>query len=62
MALSGGVPIVLAAVDYPNKEIHVGPTLEPSGDIESDMAVIADYYKSFRGKHPERQSPVHLAR
>jgi len=62
MALTGGVPILLAAVDYPNKEVHVGPTLEPSGDIESDMKIIAEYYKPFQGKHPKRQSPVRLSK
>lgn len=61
MAVGGGVPLVLAAVDYPCRELNVGPTLHPSGDIEADMKIIADYYKPFRGKHPERQSPVRLA-
>ena len=61
MALNGGVPLLLAAADYPNKEMHVGPTLTPSGDIDADMLIIAAYYAPFRGKHPERQSPVRLA-
>lgn len=54
IALKAQLPILLYAIDYSQKKIVCTKTLIPSGDIEKDMRVIMDYYKEFKGKHPEK--------
>ena len=58
IALGAGVPIALSYVDAGRRRVGIGPLVYPSGDIESDMAIIADFYKPIAGVHPERQGPV----
>ncbi len=53
IALQAGVPIVLAAFDFPTKTITMGKAIIPSGDIDKDMREIKLFYKDFRGKIPE---------
>ncbi|MCC8187470.1 MAG: lysophospholipid acyltransferase family protein [Bacteroides sp.] len=53
IAQQAGVPIVLAAFDYPSKTITMGKVIVPGGDIEKDMREIKLFYKDFRGKKPE---------
>ena len=52
IALKADVPILLFGIDYPSRTITCTRSFIPSGDIETDMREIKDYYKSFRGKHP----------
>lgn len=54
VAVAGGVPVVLAAADYKNKEIHVGEVLYPSGDVESDLEFLEQYYANFPAKYPDK--------
>ena len=60
MALSANVPIVLVYVDYKRKEIGIGPTIEPSGDINADLTIIADFFSNVTGKYPEKQGEIRL--
>ncbi len=60
LAVKAGVPVVLGAIDYSRKEITVGQVLLPSGNIDQDMQVIAEFYADKTGRHPELQGPVAL--
>ena len=51
IALTAGVPIVLAYMDYEKKMSGLGPTLYPSGDIDADMKIIKTFYAPFKGKN-----------
>lgn len=53
IARQAGVPIVLAAFDYPSKTVTMGKVIFPSGDIEKDMREIKLFYTDCRGKKPE---------
>ena len=53
IALGAKIPILLYGVDYEKKQIVCTQTFIPSGDIECDMPLIKDYFKSFKGKKPE---------
>ena len=44
IALGAGVPIVLSYVDAGRRRVGIGPLLYPSGDIEADMQIVADFY------------------
>lgn len=51
IAHGAGVPIVMAYMDYPRKLSGLGPVLQPSGDIEADMATVKAYYAQYKGKN-----------
>ena len=53
IALKAKLPILLYGIDFATKTIVCKRTLIPSGDVETDMRIIADYFKNFKGKHPE---------
>lgn len=53
IALKAQLPILLYGLDYERKQIVCTKTLIPSGDVEADMRIIMEYYRPFRGKHPE---------
>ena len=48
-----GIPILLYGVDYEKKLIECVHTIVPGEDLDADMAKIKEYYKDFKGKHPE---------
>ena len=54
IAFEAGIPILLYALDYNKKLIYCTRTFIPTGNVEADMAVIKQYYKDFKGKHPEK--------
>lgn len=57
IALDAKVPIVLMYLDYRRKAVGVAQILEPSGDLEADMEIIEDLYKTIHPRHPEKYNP-----
>lgn len=53
IAHGAGVPILLASIDHREKLVRLGPTLEPTGDFEADMAKIRAYYAEYVDKYPD---------
>lgn len=53
-ALKAGVPICLSYLDYKKKEAGVGLCFLPSGDIDSDMKIVMDFYRDIPPKFPEK--------
>lgn len=53
IALKAKLPILLYGLDFGTKTIVCKRTLVPSGNVDADMRVIADYFSHFKGKHPE---------
>ena len=62
MAQASGVPIVMGALDYRHKRVHLGDLLVPSGNIEADMDIIRAFYTRVRanGKFPENAGEIRL--
>ena len=58
IALGANVPIALAYLDYRKKVGGVGSWLLPSGDIQSDLATIREFYMDVSGKFPHQQGEV----
>jgi 1-acyl-sn-glycerol-3-phosphate acyltransferase len=52
-AAGANVPILMGYLDYKNKEAGFGPVLYPSGDIEKDLNLIKDFYRTKTGKNHE---------
>lgn len=53
IAMKAQVPIVLIGIDYTRKTVESTLSFMPSGNIKEDMKKIKNYYKDFKGKHPE---------
>ena len=61
IACGAGVPIVLGFLDYRRKVGGMGPLINPSGNIETDMDTIRDFYGSIDGKHAGESSHASVA-
>ena len=55
-----GLPVTLAYVDRPTREIGIGPTFALTGDVSSDMDRIREFFADKRGVRPGRGSVVRL--
>ncbi len=60
LAVSAKVPICLAYIDFSNHTLGFEQVLYPTGNIDEDMKIIADFYKNIKGKRPHLQGPVCL--
>lgn len=60
MALGARVPILLAFVDYPRRQVGVGPLLHPSGDIQADFAHLREFYSEKVGLYPKKQGAIEI--
>lgn len=47
VAVAAGVPIALGAFDFAQRRVIVDSFLTPSGDVETDLAAIAGYYRTL---------------
>lgn len=50
------VPIALGWMDYTDKKREVAKIFYLSGDTDNDMKDLMEFYKDFRGNHPERSN------
>jgi len=46
------IPLVFAFLDYGRKVGGLGPTMNPTGDIEEDMKTIRQFYSGITAKYP----------
>lgn len=56
IAVTAGVPIALAYMDYAEKKTGVGKIIYPSGDMDKDMTEIMAFYAQISGKIPNNFS------
>ena len=54
IALTAGVPIVLAYIDYSRKEIGLIKNFYPTGNEKQDIDEIKQYYSHIQAKHPKK--------
>ncbi len=60
LALAARVPVGLAFIDYPKREIGIMAYLTLSGDETNDFANIREAYAGRIGKYPLQQGPIRL--
>jgi 1-acyl-sn-glycerol-3-phosphate acyltransferase len=53
IALGAGVPIVLGALDYQNRRVVIGPTFQPTGDEQADLAAMLAFFRPYVPKKPQ---------
>lgn len=56
IAITAGVPIALAYMDYAKKKTGVGKIVYPTGNMENDMAEIMAFYAQIHPKFPDLYS------
>ena len=55
VAKEANVPITMGYLDYKNKVAGVGPVvINPTGDMESDLIPLNDFYRDIKGRFPEK--------
>ncbi|MFN8387720.1 MAG: lysophospholipid acyltransferase family protein [Anaerolineales bacterium] len=55
IARGAGIPIVMAIVDGKRKEVRIGQTFHPTGDMDADMEAITGIFKGVTGIDPRRK-------
>lgn len=53
IALAAQVPIICIAFDYGTKTVKIASPFYPTGNITSDLPILAEFYKGVVGKIPE---------
>ena len=56
VALKANVPIALAFINYETKSCGIDKIIYPSGNFQSDMKQIMDFYKDAKGGNPKNFS------
>jgi 1-acyl-sn-glycerol-3-phosphate acyltransferase len=51
IAREAGVPILPVYFHYPERTIGFGPVIQPSDDLDADMARIREFYRPWRGRN-----------
>lgn len=60
IACGAGVPIVMATLNFADKQIKLGGRFVPTGDVTTDMDKVRDFYAGIEGKKPKNQGPIRL--
>lgn len=62
IAVAADVPVALAYIDYATRTVAIDTYLRMTGDRDTDMARIREFYASKRGRHPELAGELRLRR
>ena len=60
LARSAEVPVGVAYLDFPAREVGIAGFVDLSGDVEADMRAIAALLQGHRGRHPQLESTIRL--
>ena len=58
VAMDTDLPIVLGYLDFETKQGGYGDWFKPSGNMKEDFLKIEEFYKTKKGKHPEKYNPL----
>lgn len=54
IARKANLPVLLYGLDYERKLIECVHLVTPGNNVAADMASIKEYFRDFKGKHPEK--------
>jgi 1-acyl-sn-glycerol-3-phosphate acyltransferase len=60
IALGAQVPLVLAIMDFEQREVGIVHSFMPIGDIKADMEIIRQVYEPVTAKFPSEKSQIRL--
>ena len=58
IAQGADVPVYLGFLDYKNKRVGIGPGIDLTGDPETDLATIREFYGDIQGRWPGQTTPI----
>ena len=58
IAVTTGVPLGLAFIDYPSRRVGIDAWLDLTGRADEDLARIRAAYADKRGRYPEKQGAI----
>jgi 1-acyl-sn-glycerol-3-phosphate acyltransferase len=58
IAVEADVPIVVAFIDYAGKKMGIGELFMPTGDPETDLQYLLNFYAPFTPRRPENMGPI----
>ncbi len=58
IAEGANVPVILCFLDYGNRRLGIGPTIEITGNRHVDLAMIRDFYEGIAGRWPDKSGPI----
>ena len=59
MAQKANVPIVMCGFDFAQKKVIISDFFDPSGDMESDLVYMHEFFEKITPKHPEQSMYQH---
>lgn len=57
VALGAKVPIVMATLNFGDKEVLFSEPFYPTGDMKKDFLVFHEFFKDVKGKNPDQFDP-----
>lgn len=57
IAKAAGVPILIASIDYKQKEVCIGPLVE-ADDQQIVLRKLRDFYRNATPRHPKQRGPI----
>ncbi len=60
IAETADVPIVVGFLDYGRRRIGLGPVYSLTGNHDTDMTVLREFYSDVEGRWPEKAGPIQL--
>ena len=60
IAYKAHVPILCAYINFPEKKVHIGLSLIPSGNLREDMDRIRSFYEKGQGLYPNQAADIRL--
>lgn len=60
VALQAGAPVGLATFDFATRTIALNRFVRLSGDVEADLALMAEHFAPYRGKRHHLASPIRM--
>jgi len=58
IAQGAGVPVYLGLLDFANKRVGIDRRVDLTGDLDTDLATIREFYDGVQGRWPEKASPI----
>jgi 1-acyl-sn-glycerol-3-phosphate acyltransferase len=58
LALRAEVPIGLAFIDYPRREIGIAGYVHLCGDADKDVQTLREFYATKQGRYPHKQGEI----
>ncbi|MCF6262514.1 MAG: hypothetical protein L3J24_02855 [Xanthomonadales bacterium] len=47
-------------LDFWRKQIGIGKSFMPSGNVDSDFEIIREYYRDIRGRNPQQANSIQI--